>query len=216
MTQSLLPPTATRLEHALERAMSMRISAIPVPIRTLNNPDTCPAHLLGWLAWANSVDVWDEAWPEAHKRAAIKASFFVHAHKGTIGAVRRALEALGIGLEIREWFETGDPRGTFRIDAFADYVFGAGYSLNPALFAMIAAQIDTTKRASQHYTLRVGERNDAVQPIRSGARSIQRHRADIAPQPRTYDALAALNLRSASRFVRIHRHTHDVQVRAAA
>ncbi len=60
-----------------------------IPLRTLYNPDTCPVHLLPHLAWAWSVDRWDPEWPESVKRAAIKASFYIHKHKGTIGALRR-------------------------------------------------------------------------------------------------------------------------------
>lgn len=78
--------------------------------------DTCPANLLPWLAWAFSVDRWDEKWPEATKRAVIRDAYFIHCHKGTIGAIRRVVEPLGYLINVKEWWETNDPPGTFRLD----------------------------------------------------------------------------------------------------
>ncbi|WP_240049840.1 phage tail protein I, partial [Pseudomonas koreensis] len=54
---------------------------------------------------------------EATKRAAIKASYYIHKHKGTIGALRRVVEPLGYLIEIVEWFQNvpeGVP-GTFAL-----------------------------------------------------------------------------------------------------
>lgn len=216
MTRSLLPPNSTPLERAIEAALARRVDVIPMPIRTLWNPDTCPAHLLGWLAWAQSVDVWDDDWSEALKREAIRAAFFVHRHKGTVGAVRRALAALNIGLEIAEWFDTGDAPGTFRIDAFADYIFAAGFGINPALYAMIAAHIVTIKPARAHYTLRVGETFRTRQPLRTGTRVKTVFSAEIDGDPRTFTEKNVLQIRHASRLRRMHRFNHNVQIREAA
>ncbi|MGX5089128.1 phage tail protein I [Enterobacter sp. UPMP2052] len=33
-------------------------------VRKVKNPDTCPAHLLPWLACKFAVDSWEEAWTE--------------------------------------------------------------------------------------------------------------------------------------------------------
>lgn len=91
---SLLPPNTTILERCLEQVFA-RIGAVPTPTRDLWNPDTCPVALLPWLAWAWAVDVWDGDWPEATKRAVIKASIAVHKHKGTPYAVKMALSVAG-------------------------------------------------------------------------------------------------------------------------
>ena len=112
--KSLLPLNSTQLERAMEAAFFEKTI---VPLRDLYNPDTCPVHLLPHLAWAWSVDRWDYRWSEATKRAAIKASFYIHKHKGTIGALRRVVEPLGYLIEIVEWFQTlpeGVP-GTFAL-----------------------------------------------------------------------------------------------------
>lgn len=92
---SLLPSSATPQERTLVAASSGRLESIPVPIGDLWNPWTCPAPHLPWLAWALSVDDWDADWPEATKRAAIAVSYIVHRYKGTPGAIRAALQAVG-------------------------------------------------------------------------------------------------------------------------
>ncbi|PNG40857.1 phage tail protein [Pseudomonas asplenii] len=112
--KSLLPLNSTQLERAMEAAFFEKTN---VPLRDLYNPDTCPVHLLPHLAWAWSVDRWDYRWSEATKRAAIKASYYIHKHKGTIGALRRVVEPLGYLIEISEWWQTvpeGVP-GTFAL-----------------------------------------------------------------------------------------------------
>ncbi|MEM7874266.1 phage tail protein I [Morganella morganii] len=114
MSSRLLPTGSSPLEIAAARACA-EIERVPVPIKILINPDTCPLHLLPYLAWAWSVDRWDADWPERTKRDVINASMFIHKHKGTIGALRRVVEPLGYLIRITEWWKTGDRNGTFRL-----------------------------------------------------------------------------------------------------
>lgn len=93
MSSVLLPPNSLPLERAIA-ASGAGIDALPVPIRDLWNPWKCPATVLPWLAWAVSVDDWDVNWGEDAKRQIIADSVTVHRHKGTRGAVRRALTNL--------------------------------------------------------------------------------------------------------------------------
>lgn len=111
---SLLPLNSTRLERALEAATE---EITPAPLREMYPPDTCPAHLLPFLAWECSVDRWDEKWAESAKRIAIRSSFYVHAHKGTIGALRRVVEPLGYLIEVIEWWQKvpEGPPATFEL-----------------------------------------------------------------------------------------------------
>ena len=107
----LLPFNAFPAERALAMATA-RVGDVPNPIGALHNPATCPAALLPWLAWAESVDEWDPAWTEAQKRAVIAASRAVHEKKGTAGALQIAIDALEANIVIAEWFEQlppGDP-----------------------------------------------------------------------------------------------------------
>lgn len=115
MNRQLLPVGSSKLEIAAAEACA-QLERVPVPIRELWNPDLCPVHLLPYLAWAFSVDRWDKNWMEKAKRDAVKAAMFIHKHKGTIGALRRVIEPLGYMIRAREWWETNDEAGTFRLD----------------------------------------------------------------------------------------------------
>ena len=141
---SLLPLNSTQLERGIEAAIDHN----PViPIRTLYNARTCPAHLLHQLAWAWSVDRWDNRWSEQTKRAAIESTFFIHAYKGTIGALRRVVEPLGYLLEVIEWWQTvplGEP-GTFALKVG---VLETG--ITEEMYQELTALIDDARPVSRH------------------------------------------------------------------
>jgi len=158
----LLPPNATATERAVDQTVGARIDALPVPLRQLWDPATCPTHLLPWLAWALSVDEWDSTWPEAVQREAIAASMAVHQHKGTVGAVRRAIAITGASVSLREWWQTGGPPHTFELTAWVNDNLLADNRpvLDAAVQARLRRQVEATKPARSHYTLRVGARFD--------------------------------------------------------
>lgn len=99
MPDDLLPPNATPQERALSLAAGREIT---VPVKELWSPQTCPAGVLPWLGWALSVDEWDPTWPEQTQRNVIAASIEQHRIKGTIGALRQALQRIGYEVEIDE------------------------------------------------------------------------------------------------------------------
>lgn len=115
MNSSLLPVGSSELEIAAAKACA-ELSRTPIPLRQLCDPDSCPSSLLPYLAWAFSVDRWDEKWPEIIKRQAIKDAYFIHRHKGTVGALRRVVEPFGYLIRIIEWWQNGGVPGTFRLD----------------------------------------------------------------------------------------------------
>ena len=94
---SLLPPNATPLEQVIEQTMATSMDRLDVPIDTLWQPKTCPVAALPWLAWALSVDQWDEPWLESTQREVIQSSIAVHRNKGTLAAVQQILTATGYG-----------------------------------------------------------------------------------------------------------------------
>ena len=112
---SLLPPGSSALERRLAQACS-GISDLNVPLRDLWNPWKCPAKFLPYLAWAFSVDRWEETWTETAKRQAVSDAFWIHQRKGTVAAVKRVIEGLGYSMTIEEWWEVADPAGTFRLE----------------------------------------------------------------------------------------------------
>ncbi|MFS7198232.1 phage tail protein I [Rahnella inusitata] len=115
MSDRLLPVGSSALEVAAADACAA-LENVPVPLRQLWDPLACPATFLPYLAWALSVDRWDENWPVATKRRVIQSAWFIHCHKGTIGAIRRVVEPLGYLINVTEWWETNDEPGTFRLD----------------------------------------------------------------------------------------------------
>ncbi|MEZ0197382.1 phage tail protein I [Pseudomonas qingdaonensis] len=144
--QSLLPLNSTPLEWAVEAAS---VEDLQIALRTLYNPDTCPAHLLYQLAWAWSVDRWDEKWSEAVKRSVIRSAFYIHAHKGTIGALRRVVEPFGYLIEVIEWFQTvpeGVP-GTFALK-----VGVSEEGISEETYRELSWLIDDARPVSRHMT----------------------------------------------------------------
>lgn len=104
----LMPPNATVMERNLALSMA-RMSAIPLMVRKTWNPDTCPSALLPWLAWAFSVDEWDDTWSEQAKRNVIKNARYVHQKKGTLSAIKRAVDPLGYIIETVECWQDNPP-----------------------------------------------------------------------------------------------------------
>ncbi|WP_052475677.1 phage tail protein I [Halomonas sp. KHS3] len=146
----LLPPNRSPLEA---RVAASHPLALPVPLRTLWNPATCPAELLPFLAWAFSVDVWEADWPEATKRAVIAESFAVHRIKGTRLAVEKALAAMGITVTLTEWFEhqpTTKP-GTFRARLHLNDNREVADQLSGTFYQQIHHAIQSAKNLRSHY-----------------------------------------------------------------
>lgn len=89
---SLLPPNSTAWERAQELTSAARwplpTGVIPAELRW----DQCPEADLPFLAWAMSVDIWDEAWPASKKRSVIRRAFELHRKKGTLGGIRNYVE----------------------------------------------------------------------------------------------------------------------------
>ncbi|MDK1707007.1 phage tail protein I [Serratia marcescens] len=146
VTRALLPPNATEWEKHLAQVSTL-FTNTPIPLRTLWHPDTCPVSLLPYLAWAFSVDQWDANWPEPQKRDAIKSAFYIHQHKGTVGAVRRAVQNFGGEIRIVEWWEDGAEPGTFRLEIS---LLDTGISESDLMLMM--RQINQVKPLSRHLT----------------------------------------------------------------
>lgn len=143
---SLLPSNSTAAERALAEAMA-GLSDVPIVMRELWNADTIPYQALPWLAWAMSVDEWDVSWSEEQKRAVVKSALAVQRIKGTIGAVRKGLAALGIDVRVQEWFAQipqGEP-GTFKL-----WLTARQTPVNQAGIAAALAVVQSTKNLRSH------------------------------------------------------------------
>ena len=166
MSDHLLPSNATQLEIDLALTMD-RITDVPVLVREVWDPDLCPAALLPWLAWAFSVDTWDSRWTESQKRETIRTSIRVHKYKGTIGAVKEALIALGFGAEVIEWFNQspeGDPY-TYKLKLEADQI-----GVDLAGLMKILDVVDYSKNLRSHMdAFEVSAKSDATVYVGSAA-----------------------------------------------
>ncbi|MCV6637001.1 phage tail protein I [Candidatus Albibeggiatoa sp. nov. NOAA] len=153
--QSILPSHSTQLELDIEQIAAEHLDSLPVhEIRNLWNPWECPAEFLPWLAWAMSVDVWDEDWLDQVKRRVIAESYEIHRKKGTRWAVQRILELTGVpDFEIVEWWQTS-PKGTPRTFFLIVHSDGrAPYPLSYEQYQRISKNVDLYKPASAHYDL---------------------------------------------------------------
>ncbi|WP_163832169.1 phage tail protein I [Spartinivicinus ruber] len=155
---SLLPNNTTPLEEGLADS-TRRMSEIPAYPNHVWHPDTCPANCLPWLAWALSVDEWDEAWEEPTKRNVIKASIEVHRHKGTLGAVKKALAATGVDITVTEWFEYNGQPYTFKADVNLET-----RGLTEKEYDNINRLIKRTKNVRSHFDLTVYLTNKTKMP----------------------------------------------------
>lgn len=155
---SLLPPTSTAAERAIEGVLAERF-AIPVDIARLWNPLTCPAELLPWLAWGLSVDLWDSEWSEATKRAAIADAIPFQMRKGTPASLRTVLDRSDPLIALVEWFDANprmDPH-TFRLELPLPSESDVPY--DEALVAALLRDIAAVKPVRAHmeavFTLRL-------------------------------------------------------------
>lgn len=140
--RSLLPPGAIPPERAQEQAGREQILSLDTNmVRKAKNPETCPLHLLPWLAWEYAVDFWDDSWTEEEKRQVIKDAAYVHQHRGTAGAVRRSLGAVSLPTTVVEWWEDTPRKApyTFRVEVYSLQ------EINEALYNRIRRQTEKAK-----------------------------------------------------------------------
>lgn len=143
---TLLPPNTTVLERNLEQVAAEAVQ-LPVQLRDLWQPASIPAHLLPHLAAAWSVDHWRDAWSEEQKRQAIGNSYAVHRRKGTVGAIRRAIEPTFQLNKITMWWQQTPETlpGTFAVDVSVTDV-----GIDEALYDELERQLDDAKPVSRH------------------------------------------------------------------
>lgn len=111
---------------------------------------------LDHLAVQYDVSPWRESWPVAMKRNVIKATYMTLCKRGTVQAVKTAVEALGSAVQIVEWWQT-EPKGpphTFKVIANLGVFDGV---LSSDLQNDVMALIDNAKPVRSHYTLELRE-----------------------------------------------------------
>jgi len=157
-TQSMLPKTATDLARALD-ILEERLFTLPVAMIS-KDPMSVSEALLDHLAWENSVDVWDVDWPDDIKRSVVAMSAEVHQFKGTPYAIKRALDALGVRIELKEWWQVSPEaaRGTFDVTAYADRALYPDEEVffSQQMVRAIIAVIERVAPVSRGFSIAVG------------------------------------------------------------
>ncbi|MHA6717900.1 phage tail protein I [Sphingomonas sp. RS6] len=168
---SLLPPNATALERAIE-ATTARLGDLPVPLRALVDPETCPLALLPYLAWAVSIDAWSSDWPEEVKRARVRRAIDIQRHKGTASSVRAVVESFGGSVALREWWQL-DPPGPPHTFTMSVELGGRGDAPVTAAFAdAVINEVRRTKPVRSHFTFTQGLRANAASGLIAAARPV--------------------------------------------
>ncbi len=144
MNNSLMATGSSVLEQRAAEACAV-ISDLSVPLRDLWDPWKCPAKFLPYLAWAFSVDRWEETWSETAKRQAVSDAFWIHQRKGTVATVRRVIEDMGYSMTIAEWWEVADPAGTFRLEVDLNDI-----GITESMIKELERIIECTKPVSRH------------------------------------------------------------------
>lgn len=147
-TEHLLPVGSSTLEKRAAECLKQAVEN-PILIADLINPERCPEPLLPYLAWAFSVDKWDEGWNGETKRLAIHNAFAIHKQKGTIAAIKRVVEPIGYLIELKEWFNMRPQgvAGTFNLT-----VEVAENGLNEQTYNELVRLINDVKPVSRHLT----------------------------------------------------------------
>lgn len=167
---SLLPRNSTAGERAIEAAAA-RVGDVPTPLRDLWNPNTCPAELLPWLAWALSIDAWKSYWPEHVKRARIRTAIEIQRRKGTAQSVRQVVTAFGGAVQLREWWQL-DPPGPPHTFEMVLTLSGEGGDIATAQYVDdVIAEVSRTKPVRSHFTFTQGLQGIGGVGIAAGART---------------------------------------------
>ena len=188
MTNSLLPPNATRFERALE-AGAARIVDVEAPA-DIDDPLQCPVELLPWLAWGLSVDIWDADWSEADKRAAVAGSIALHRRKGTPLSVKTVLGRFDQLAQLTEWHEARPRRMPHTFDivmpmVLADGTAPGGRRATAAFAEAIIREVSRVKPLREHLTMVQSIAAGGFVGIQTVARLFIEARQDLVLTPDT-------------------------------
>lgn len=169
MTTTLLPLNATPGERNIEAATA-RIGDVGAPLRDLWNPDTCPAALLPWLAWALSIDGWRPTWPEYIKRARIRSALNVARKKGTADSVRQVVASFGGAITLREWWQNEPPTEPHTFELTLTVAGDGGAPPTAEFVDDVIAEVARTKPLRSHFTFTQGLTASTGVGVIAGAR----------------------------------------------
>ncbi len=216
MGNKSLLPISTEIERVIESHLTLPTNRfnskklIPKYIASQWDPYNCPVEMLPWLAWSLSVDNWQENWPEHVQRDVVANAVKVHKHKGTVGAVKRALASLHLKIEFFEWFEevhdvylapyqSGEPN-TFIFIAWAndELYTSRKIVLDQSLYDEIYRVTNQTKPQAAHFDFLIGIKLSSGAALASIAKSVSTVRSYGQEAPHTKKRLLEKRLKTAA------------------
>jgi phage tail P2-like protein len=197
----LVPATAPDLARAID-AVEARLFRLPVH-RISKDPRTVDEDLLDHLAWEASVDSWNLGWAPDVKRRVIAASEEVHLLKGTPYAVRRAVEAIGLRVDLEEWWQIAPPgaHGTFTVIVHAGLGVGSAPAVrvDEALIGLVNQTVRRVAPVSRSFGMRVRSTSPGPLALAAGASCSTRTRAKMSARAPASRRAAAFGLAAAVR-----------------
>ncbi len=169
MTKSLLQEhNKTELMLALEQVFEQIYNLKEFKIKDFWNPNKCPKNLLPYLAGQLGVDFWSDDWTQEYQRRICQKALQINNYRGTIGSLKLVAEALGMGLEVKEWFEyeEGDPS---RIAGTGKIILYLGENeFTSTEFTVIEEAALKTKRLSFHIAVETENTLSQILPFVAG------------------------------------------------
>lgn len=177
---SLLPPNATALERRLEE-VTARTSDLPVDIRQLWNPDTCPEHILPWLAWGFGLHDWKSYWPTSIKRAVIRDAIDFKRKQGTAASVRQIVTAFGAQVVLKECWEVEPKAAPHTFSVVINATSMGGQAVTDEFQQDIIDSIARAKPARTHFTVTAGLAASAAIGRAARGRAFLYRRLELRP-----------------------------------
>lgn len=153
--RDLLPPNAAPGVRSMAASVA-RISDVPVSLRQLWNPYTCPIALLPWLAWALSIDTWKSYWPEAVKRERVAQAIAIQRKKGTADSVRQVVQSFGGAVQLREWWQQSPTGVPHTFELWLTLTGAGGVEATAEYVDDVIAEVVNTKPVRSHFTFTQG------------------------------------------------------------
>lgn len=146
--------------------------------------DELSSQELDHIAWQFDSKVWRDSWPLHLKQSVIRTIISEKSKKGTLSAVKKAVESLGSAVIIREWWQTS-PMGTphtFTVTLSVNEIPG---QVSAQTQADLMLRIDDVKPVRSHYTLSVATQANGGLNLSNGVRvaTFARLKFEDAPEP---------------------------------
>lgn len=181
--KSLAPDNSTAVERALE-ILTRRLDQIGAPLRPLWNARNCPIDLLPWLAYALSIDAWNDDWPEPVKRAFVAQAIEVQRIKGTAASVRRVVQAFGGNISLREWHQMDPPGQPYTFDLVLTLNGADGAPATGRFVEEVMDEVARTKPARAWFTFTQGLSARGTVAVVGAARTAAYRRLALTELPR--------------------------------